>query len=523
MKQSKVQQAIPISSAGSIISGAAMPAAVDVERPVLGVIMIEASPAAASAILVLTKESFFDPAHAMIFEAMRAVEDKGGKIDLYTVGEQLKISGRLAAIGGMAYLTELTQAAVSGAHIEHHVQILLQMQAGRHIAQSAYSALSGVLTGEEDIADIIDELSDKIDSGRTIGLQGGNIRPIAGVAQDAMAALQERQKRALSGLTTGVPTGLKELDRITSGWQGGELIVLAARPAMGKTAIALHLLVAAAKSNVPVVMFSLEMTGISLYERLLLSQCNAYASNVKSGNISPQQWNELNMAKVKLDALSVSIDDKSGVSVQYIATHAKILARQGKCGMIVIDYLQLIDARGKGFNREQEVAYLSKTLKNLAKDLNIPIILLAQLSRAVEGRDGVPRLSDLRESGAIEQDADLVVFIHRAEYYDKKHSEIDVRLSNGVNALVPIKGLGALIIAKNRNGATGSVKFNYNSSMDHFADFDETPYLAPASVGYSSGGACGGRGSTVSDRPVSSGSINYVAPAAASASDDLPF
>lgn len=524
-KRRGAQYQLPTSAVAAIDPQGVVPSAMEIEQSVLGVLLSEASSEAAEAMLILTPSAFFDPTHALIFEAMRGVEVASGKVDLVTVAQQLKTEGRLRAAGGVAYLTELTQKIGSGSHIENHVRILLQMQIARQIMQASYSALRSAIDEQQDIADTIDNLLSEIENAQLVGMQQGNRRHISAAMQSSIAAICEREKRFRSGQTTGITTGLGELDRITNGWHGGELVILAARPAMGKTAIALHLMRSAAVAGVAVCMYSLEMSASSLCTRMLAGVSSVSASNLRSGRMSASDWTEVATAEAVLNKLPIHIDDKSAVSMNYIATHSRIMHRRGQCSMIIIDYLQLMDMRSaeRGRNREQEVAATSAAAKRLAKDLNIPVIMIAQLSRAVEGRGGTkePILSDLRESGAIEQDADVVMFVHRDEYYKKEAQYVDVRLSRGGTVQVPAAGFGKLIIAKNREGATGAVGFTYNESLTHITDFDETPYLTPAlGTGYS----CG---SSVGNRPVSSNSMHYVAPTptatVASASDDLPF
>lgn len=510
------KQQVPIDTISqTIVSGAKIPSAVNVEQAILGLLLIENSAATSEAMLILTPEAFFDPKNAMIFTAMMRTEAKGSKIDLYTVGTELKASAELATIGGMAHLTSLTQMVASGANVESHLRILLEAQAARAMVNVGFLALKNALNEEQDIADTITAAVDGVEAAMLIGLTKGNRRHIANVVNESIAKIKEREQRYLSGHVTGITTGIKELDRMTNGWQPSELVIVAARPAMGKTALALHFATSAAKSGIPVCIYSLEMSAASLGSRLLASQCNVEPERIRSGNVG-QGWVELGEAETILSKLPIYVDDKGGVSMRYITTHSKIMARKKQCAMVIVDYLQLLDMRTveKGRNREQEVAQASKAAKELAKELDIPVIMLAQLSRETEKRGNkTPVLSDLRESGAIEQDADFVLFIHRAEYYDRDHEFADVKLTNGKVVNMSIRGLGKLVIAKNREGSTGDVKFSYNPSMTHISDFDETPYIQ-SNIAYVSS----------EKRPVSSGSINYIAPTEAfDSSEDLPF
>lgn len=523
------QYRLPSEATHMIDPQGSMPSTPEIEQAVLGVLIAENSAASQEAMLHLTPESFFDPAHALIFRAIERLSKCGRQIDLMTVGQELKVCSELVAAGGMAYLTQLTQRIGSGAHVSEHVQILMQTQIARQVIQASYSALRKTLSDDQDIDTTLSELVDELERAQMVGIQQTNRQHISQVIEASIAQIKEREERYRSGLTTGITTGLKKLDEITNGWHAGELVIVAARPAMGKTALMLHLAKSAARSGVAVCLYSLEMSNVSIGNRLLASECAVEASHIRSGRLSWGEWAEIEAARASIEKLPIYTDDKAAVSMQYIATHSRIMNRRGQCSMVVIDYLQLMDSRSsdRGRNREQEVAQTSAAAKRLAKELGVPVVLLAQLSRAVETRGGAkePMLSDLRESGAIEQDADVVLFIHRPEYYGGgKEENVEVYLSNGQKVKVPTKGFGTIAIAKNREGATGKVAFSYNSSLTQIADFDETPYLlsVPVYVGGSHGGS---RGAGVGSRPVSSGSINYVAPTPSvePAGDYLPF
>lgn len=520
MKKQQTITALPIKAISStLLPTAQMPFALDIEQAVLGCIMIDRSAAVQQSLLQLTPDSFYDGCTRTVFETMRVVENSGSQIDIHTVGEQLKQDNNLAAIGGINYLVDLTQKVGSGAHFETHVKILLERQIGRQLAAAGYRTMCRALDGL-DVADVLDQVQGDIEQITTVGLSNSNHQHISLITETAVSQAHIRQQKYEKGEINGIPTGLAELDKLTGGWQPSQLIILAARPAMGKTALMLHFAISAAKAGIASCIYSVEMSAVSLIDRMMLSQCSIASENYRRGRLSNSEWMAIDDAKAKLDALPITVDDKAGVSMRYIAIHSKIMQRRGKCSLVLVDYLQLLDMRTpeKGRNREQEVANASKAAKELAKELGIVVIMLAQLSRAVEGRGGnkEPMLSDLRESGAIEQDADIVMFPHRPQYYtDKPYA--DVMLPGGrIVHDMPLAGLGKLIVAKQRDGATGTVMFNCNLSQCRFWDFDERQYLAPASVGYSSGGCVG-------DRPVSSGSINYVAPTPPTPPDDLPF
>lgn len=515
---SKPQQHSLTPQAAEIIDQSAqIPQAVEIEKIVLGVLLVDNDTMSQQAKLLLCPEVFYDPSHSLIFSAIKQLDEQGKKSDLQTVGLCLKEQNRLSAIGGMVYLVVLTQLAGSGATLTQHIQILIQAHISRQVLQASYNATRQILSGDVDIADTIRDMTARIEQAQLGVVVGASRRHIAEIAVDAIEAAHKREERYLTGKAAGITTGLRVLDQLTSGWQAGQLIVLAARPAMGKTAAMIHLMRQAALQGIAVCAYSLEMTGISLLNRMLVAQSGGRvnADNLRRGRLSAEEWAELDAAEKSFAKLPIYIDDRSNVSMQYIATHSRMMNKQGKCGIVFIDYLQLMDTRTaeRGRNREQEVAQCSKAAKVLAKELGVPVVLLAQLNRAVEGRGGKePMLSDLRESGAIEQDADIVMFVHRPEYYEKDKQEVETRLSDGQKHFVPIKGLGKFIVAKNREGSTGDAKFSYNESLTVITDFDERPYLHSTTVAY------GGR------REVGPNSIHYTPPAdSLNPSEQVPF
>jgi replicative DNA helicase len=304
-------------------------------------------------------------------------------------------------------------------------------------------------------------------AGSAIGDSGA--RHVSKSLADALTAAETRQTLRQSGKTTGIPTGIASLDRLTGGgWQPGQLVILAARPAAGKSAVALSMAKAAAMNGTPVLFMSLEMGDVSLADRLLLSECDIDADDFRAGHLTPADWRKLDEAAAKLQGLPIHIDPSPMVSMRKIRSRAKTMHRRGKCSSLFIDYLQLIDCQSdkKGRNREQEVSEVSRQAKLLANELQIPVILLSQLNRAVESRaDKTPLLSDLRESGAIEQDADIVAFIHRPAYYNVE--QIPTRSYGTISA----EGVGILTIAKQRNGAVGTVLFSHNESLTRVTDY----------------------------------------------------
>ena len=335
-------------------------------------------------------------------------------------------------------------------------------------AGSKISTLAGDDT--KDVADVLDESNKLIDKINALSCGSSAGQSLRDSLTESLKLAEQRQAAYLGGLPTGIPTGISDLNRLTGGWRGSQLIILAARPAMGKTALMLHFAKSAALNGTPVCIFSLEMSHVSLSDRLLLSECEVEVNRFRNGDLSGDDWRQLNEASAQLEKLPIHVDDNAVVSMRYIKTRCHILKKQGKCGLIMIDYLQLADTSTKerNRNREQEIAQASRQAKIIAKELDVPVVLLSQLSRECEKRaDKQPQLSDLRESGAIEQDADVVGFIFRPAYYGLDRIET-LKYGN-----ISTSGLGIINIAKQRDGATGLVAFSHNPSMTKIGDFQE--------------------------------------------------
>ena len=418
---------------------------------------------------ILTADCFVNPANARIYEAIRRMADRGEAIDMITVTERLKHDGNLKSVGGAVYLTGLTLRVGSAVHLVNHAMHLRDLATRRNITTGAGQLLAKATDETADLDDVLDILAKLADSAGDAAVGGAPALPLSRILSDALAAAEKRQALQQSGKVTGIPTGLSDLDKITGGWQGSQLIILAARPAMGKTALALHFAKSAAQAGTPVAMFSLEMANVSLADRLILSECGTEADRYRAGRFTDTDWRGINGAAARLENLPIHIDDNAMASMRRVRSVSKVLQRRGQCGMGILDYLQLVDNqtdKKAQRNREQEVAAASRTAKLLAKELNVPVILLSQLSRNVESRgDKTPILSDLRESGAIEQDADIVAFIHRPAYYGVE--EMNTRIYGNIKT----EGLGILTVAKQRDGATGTVPFRHNPSMTKITDY----------------------------------------------------
>lgn len=447
------------------------PQAVELENVVLGAAMLEREGTEA-AVRLLCPGAFYKDANKTIFDSICMLCKKDMPVDMLTVTEHLRSLGKLETVGGPSYIVSLTNRVASSANIEVYARIILQKYAQREIIRILSEAINDAYDDMTDSFDLIQKIDHETQVIMEILTHGASSKEIGRLLDDVETALMQREKMAKQGKCTGVPTGLSRLNQITGGWQGSQLTVLAARPAMGKTALMLFFALQAARSGVPVCLYSLEMSDVSLGDRIVLSVSDIDIDHFKSGYMSCYDWSEFRKAKHVLSELPIYVDDNPVVSMSYIKSHALMMHRKGKCGIIFVDYLQLTDMRleEKNRNREQEVAQASRQAKIIAKLLNIPFILLSQLNRSVEAtNDKRPKLSDLRESGAIEQDADMVVFIFRPAYYR-------IMFDSAQNSTV---GVGQLLIEKNRHGATGDVPFRHNDSMTKIYDYgtkDSDPF-----------------------------------------------
>ena len=432
------------------------PQAPELEEAILGAIMIEKD-AYSEVSDLLDAESFYKPAHQKIYEAISKLAMNQEPIDMHTVTEQLRKNGTIDDIGGPYYITLLTAKVSSAAHLEYHARIVAQKYLARELIRISTDIQNNAFDNEADVDDVIFEASSQIEKLQEITFRQTETQTLSEVLNKSIAEMYVRKSKHEKGEQTGINTGLFDLNRTTGGWQKGDLIVLAGRPSMGKTALMLHFAKSASKHGTPVVVFELEMTDVKLADRLLISESNVCPNNYKLGKLTPADIQSIEKAGGILEKYPILIDGNRNATMDYIRNRSRLLKKQGKCEMVVIDYLGLVEAQGKKNSiREQEVADMSRKALLLAKELNVPVILLSQLSRKVEERaNKKPILSDLRESGAIEQDADVVIFIYRGEYYNKNAE----------------KGVGNLIIAKCRNGEVGEIDFAYNESMTRIFDY----------------------------------------------------
>ena len=439
------------------------PHAPELEEAVIGACLIEqeALPLIADK---LRPEMFYDDHHQLIFAALMAMYHAGKKIDILTVKEELARRGNLDAIGGPYTIVQLSSKVASSAHIEYHAQIIHQKYLTREMVVGFNKLLTCAMDETIDIDDTLIDAHNLLD--RLEGESGHNahIRDMETLMADTMEEAERRIAKSVNGVT-GIPTGLTELDKKTGGLQDNDLIVIAARPSVGKTAFALHLARHAALAGNAVAVYSLEMQGERLGDRWLMAACNINPYRWRNGIPNPQEVAEARTTASGLAQLPIYVDDSSSVSMDHIRSSARLLKSRKQCDMIIIDYLQLCDMSTKQVNRnrEQEVAQATRKAKLLAKELHIPVVLLSQLNRESENRPGGrPELAHLRESGAIEQDADIVILLYRPAM---------LHIPTDRESGYPTEGLGVAIVAKQRNGETGNVYFGHNQSITKFYDY----------------------------------------------------
>ena len=441
------------------------PQAVELEQAVLGALMLEKD-AIIDVQEYLKTESFYLEEHRIIFKAIQELSIEMKAIDLFTVTERLKAQKLLQKVGGAPYMAELTQKVASAAHIDFHAKIIAQKYVQRELIRSATEIQRRSYDEEIDVNELIGFAEREI-----FRVSEGNVKRSVQSASDILrkALLQIEEAAKTAGEYNGVRSGFTDIDSVTLGWQPSDLIIIAARPSMGKTAFVLTMARnMAVEFKTPVAFFSLEMSSVQLMNRLIVAETQLNSKDLRTGNLSAEQWKHLEANTVDLGRAPLFVDDTPALSVYEFRSKARRLKTQHDIKLIIIDYLQLMTAatpetRG---NREQEVSLISRTLKAIAKELNVPIIALSQLSRNVENRGGSkrPQLSDLRESGAIEQDADVVAFIHRPEYYGLTTTESGL----------PTAGIAEIIIAKHRNGEVTDVPLRFIKDQAKFADADSS-------------------------------------------------
>jgi len=463
LPNTSIQQTNP--SVVSLEKGKIPPQAIDLEAVVLGAMLIDKK-GVDEVIDILHKDVFYVEAHQHIFEAVFQLFQEAQPIDLLTVSNKLKTNEKLDVVGGDYYLIELTRKVGSSAHIEFHARIILQKFVQRSLIKISTEIIEDSYADNKDVFDLLDEAEAKL-----YEVTQGNLKKSVETAQDlVIQAKQKIEEISNKDGLSGIPSGYDKLDKLTSGWQPSDLVIIAARPGMGKTALTLSMARnIAVNTNIPVAFFSLEMSSVQLITRLISSETGLTSEKLRTGKLEKHEWEQLNVKAKALESAPLYIDDTPSLSIFDLRAKARRLASQHKIKLIIIDYLQLMTAGSsqKGGNREQEISTISRNLKALAKELDIPVIALSQLSRAVETRGGSkrPLLSDLRESGAIEQDADIVSFIYRPEYY--KIDEWDDEDQS------PTDGQAELIIAKHRNGGLENIRLKFIGELGRFENLED--------------------------------------------------
>ncbi len=449
------------------------PQAIDLEEAVLGALMLERE-AVNDVIDILKPESFYRDTHQKIYSAIQELFQKSEPIDILTVTAKLRERGELEVVGGAYYISFLTNRVASSANIQFHARIISQKHILRELIRISSETIRDSYQESTDVFELLDKTERDL-----FTVAQGNIRKDYDSMSDVIKIAIENIEKAKLNVdgVSGVPTGFTALDRVTAGWQNSDMIILAARPGMGKTAFVLSMARnMAVDFNIPVAIFSLEMASVQLVNRLISGETGIKADKLRKGNLEDHEFTQLHTRIKKLSKAPIFIDDTPSLSVFELRAKARRLKSKHNISVIIIDYLQLMTAGGDNRgNREQEISMISRSIKTIAKELNIPIIALSQLSRAVETRGGdkKPMLSDLRESGAIEQDADIVSFIYRPEYYDITQDE------DGNSTI----GTGQIIIAKHRNGALETVSLKFVKEFAKFENLD-TNYGLPNNPDY---------------------------------------
>lgn len=448
-----------------------LPQNVEAEQAVLGAILRD-SEAMITAMERLTHEDFYRPIHQSIFEAMVDLANEEEPIDLITLTAKLQDKGRLEELGGVTYLSELASAVPTAANIDYYAAIVEEKSILRRLIRAATGIVSSGFASSDDVSMLLSDAEQRIFEISQRRNANGFIS-----IRDVLMEVFERIEFLYShkGGTAGIPSGFPDLDKMTNGFQRSDLIIVAARPSVGKTAFALNIAQnVGVRAKETVAIFSLEMGAAQLVNRMICAEANVDAGRLRTGQLEPEDWEKLTMAIGSLSESQIYIDDSASITVADIRAKCRRLKQEQGLGMILIDYLQLISGRGKGDNRQQEVSEISRTLKQIARELNVPVIALSQLSRGVEQRqDKRPMMSDLRESGSIEQDADIVAFLYRDDYYDKESEK---------------KNIIEIIIAKQRNGPVGTVELAFLKHYNKFVPMSRQQEMGAPPMAAAAGG-----------------------------------
>lgn len=441
-----------------VMSGRIPPQNTEAEQAVIGAILLQPE-ALITAMERVRSEDFYTTGHQRIYEAMIELGEDNQPVDLVTLTAHLQDAGLLEEIGGVGYLAKLANAVPTAANVDYYAQIVEEKSMLRRLIRTATNIVSDGYANSEDVSALLSDAEKKI-------LEISNRRSSSGFIsiRDVLMEVFEKVEflYANKGGSSGIPSGFVDLDRMTAGFQRSDLIIVAARPSVGKTAFALNIAQnVGVRARETVAIFSLEMSAAQLVQRMICAEANVDATRMRTGMLEGDDWEKLTMAIGALSEAQIYIDDTPGITVADIRAKCRRLKKERGLGMILIDYLQLIQGRGKaGENRQQEVSEISRTLKQIARELEVPVIALSQLSRGVEQRqDKRPMMSDLRESGSIEQDADIVSFLYRDDYYDKESEK---------------KNIIEIIIAKQRNGPVGTVELVFLKNYNKFVSLDRT-------------------------------------------------
>ncbi|MBT3301156.1 MAG: replicative DNA helicase [Bacteroidetes bacterium] len=466
-KLASIRKKVPQSMGQMVEFGKLPPQAVHIEEAVLGALMLEKD-ALIDVLDMLNADVFYRDEHKEIYRAIIGLFENSKPIDILTVTNELRNRGSLEQVGGAYYIAELTNRVGSSANIDYHTRILVEKFILRELIKISSDVQREAYDETTDVFDLLDKAERELYNVAQGNLKG-SYTPMSTLITKSLEAIEEMSKNKDKGGLSGVPSGYFDLDRVTSGWQPSDLIIIASRPGMGKTSFVLSMARnASVEFGRGVAIFSLEMSSIQLVQRLISAEAELDSEKLRSGNLESYEWQQLNTKIDKLSKANIFIDDTPGINVFELRAKCRRLKSQHNIEMIIIDYLQLMNAhidQRKNTNREQEISQISRALKGLAKELNVPVVALSQLSREVEkrGSNKRPILSDLRESGSIEQDADQVMFIYRPEYYglteDEDHN--------------PVQGLAELIIAKNRHGSTTTVNLKFISKFARFSNLTD--------------------------------------------------
>ena len=435
------------------------PQNVEAEQAVLGALLIDAD-AVTTVSEILQRDDFYRKSHQLIFETILRVSESGEPVDLITITADLQDKGQIDEIGGVTYLANLANSVPTAANVDHYATIVKEKSIMRRLINTATKIAATGYEGGLEVSEMIDDAEKRILEISQAGSVNKGFTPIKDVLLNTFERIEFLFNN--KGQVTGIPSGYPDLDKMTSGFQRSDLIILAARPAVGKTAFALNVAQnIAVRARETVAIFSLEMGAEQLVQRMLCAEANIDAGKMRTGFLDEDDWPKLTMAVGTLSEAPIFIDDTPGVNVQDIRAKCRRLKAEHGLGLVMIDYLQLIAGRGKGDNRQQEVSEISRTLKLMARELNCPVIALSQLSRSVEQRqDKRPMMSDLRESGSIEQDADIVSFLYRDDYYNPESER---------------KNIIEVIIAKQRSGPTGTVELVFLKNFNKFVSLERAP------------------------------------------------